>query len=155
VSKLHDFEGLAIFAKVLQTRSFVGAAAELRLLRGTVSKAVGRIEKKFGARLFNSSSRRLALTEDGRQLDDRAAHILAEGEAAENEGVAQAALPHGDILPAAPVSFGVLCIAPRFAGVPRSLSGGQHRPSSRRRMLTLSVKDTTRQSTLPPFGIRR
>ena len=30
VSNLPDFEGLAIFAKVVQTRSFVGAAEELR-----------------------------------------------------------------------------------------------------------------------------
>lgn len=83
------FEGLAIFAKVVQTRSVVGAAAEIRLSKASVSKAVGRIEKKFGARLFNRSSRRLALTEDGCQLYDRAAHILAEGEAAKNEGVAR------------------------------------------------------------------
>src|SRR5580704_16661397 len=61
VSKLPDFEGLAIFAKVVQARSFVGAATELRLSKATVSKAVGRIEIKFGTRLFNRSARRLAL----------------------------------------------------------------------------------------------
>jgi hypothetical protein len=31
VSKLPDFEGLAIFAKVVQTRSFVGAAVNRRV----------------------------------------------------------------------------------------------------------------------------
>jgi DNA-binding transcriptional LysR family regulator len=93
VSKLPDLEGLAIFAKVVQTRSFVGAAHELRLSKATVSKAVSRIEKKFGTRLFNRSARRLAVTEAGRQLYDRAAHILAEGEAAEDEVVAQSAVP--------------------------------------------------------------
>ena len=112
MSKLPDFDGLAIFAKVVQTRSFVGAAEELRLSKATVSKAVSRIEKKFGTRLFNRTARRLALTEAGRELYDRAAHILTEGEAAENESIAHSAVPRGHVRLTAPISFGVLHIAP-------------------------------------------
>jgi DNA-binding transcriptional LysR family regulator len=112
VSKLPDFEGLAIFAKVVQTRSFVGAGGELRLSKATVSKAVTRIEKKFGTRLFNRTALRLAVTEAGRQLYARAAHILAEGEAAENEVIAHSAVPRGHVRLAAPISFGVLRVAP-------------------------------------------
>jgi DNA-binding transcriptional LysR family regulator len=112
VSKLPDFEGLAIFAKVVQTRSFIGAAAELRLSKATVSKAVSRIERKLGTRLFNRTARRLAITEAGRELYDRAAHILAEGEAAENEVIAHSAVPRGHVRLTAPISFGVLRIAP-------------------------------------------
>jgi len=81
VPKLPDFEGLAIFAKVVQMHSFVGAATQLRLSKATVSKAISRIERKLGARLFNRAARRLAVTEAGRQLYDRAARIPAEGEA--------------------------------------------------------------------------
>jgi DNA-binding transcriptional LysR family regulator len=112
VSKLPDLEGLAIFAKVVQTRSFVGAADGLQLSKATVSKAISRIEKKFGTRLFNRTARRFAVTEAGRQLYERAAHILAEGEAAEDEVIAQSAVPRGRVRLTAPISFGVLHIAP-------------------------------------------
>jgi DNA-binding transcriptional LysR family regulator len=77
MAKLPDFEGLAIFAKVVELRSFAGTATELKLSKAPVSKAVTRIEARLGARLINRSSRRLALTEAGRQLAGRAAHILA------------------------------------------------------------------------------
>jgi len=58
VSKLPDFEGMAIFAKVVQTHSFVGAATELRLSKATGRRTNGHVNESGPAPSWRGAKRR-------------------------------------------------------------------------------------------------
>ncbi len=113
--RLPDLEAWAIFAAVVEHRSFSGAADAIGLSKATVSKAITRLESHIGQSLFHRTSRRLALTEAGKPLADHAARILAEARAAEETARDAASAPTGRVRLAAPMSFGIGNVAPLVA----------------------------------------
>nr|WP_314545060.1 LysR family transcriptional regulator [uncultured Massilia sp.] len=112
MSKLPDFEGLAMFAKVAEERSFAGAARALGVSVATVSRAVARLEERLGARLLNRTSRQLALTEFGRGIADSALRVYHEAEQVEGTARELSARPRGLVRLAVPMSFGLRWVAP-------------------------------------------
>lgn len=116
MSKLPDFEGLAMFARVAEEGSFAAAARAMGVSVATVSRGVARLEDRLGARVFNRTSRQLALTEFGRTLCERAGDIYRMAEAAEGAARELSVQPRGLVRLAVPMSFGLRWVAPLMPG---------------------------------------
>ena len=106
---------MAVFARVVDAGSFSEAARRLDTSRSAVSKAVAKLEKSFGARLLNRSTRALSLTEAGAAVAEHCARILDEAEQAEQVVGSLHAEPRGVLRVSASVAFGTLHVAPALA----------------------------------------
>jgi DNA-binding transcriptional LysR family regulator len=113
--RLPDFEAWAIFACVVEHRSFSGAAESIGVSKATVSKAIARLEAHLGTSLFHRTSRRLTLTDSGNALAERAGRILAEAQAAEEAALDAAKAPSGLVRIAAPITFGIRFVSDAIA----------------------------------------
>lgn len=80
-----DFGELNAFAAVAEHKSFTRAAAQLGVALPTVSQTIRALEERLGVRLFNRTTRSVALTEVGARLLADVQPILTRlGEALEN-----------------------------------------------------------------------
>jgi len=68
---------LEIFVKVADCGSMTAAAEQLFIAQPTVSQAVSELEDHYGIRLFDRLSKRLYITEDGKNLLNYARHIIS------------------------------------------------------------------------------
>jgi len=109
---MQDLERMAIFARVVETKSFSAAARRLGLSKSLVSKHVSQLEKSVGARLLNRTTRNMSLTEAGAVFYDHCARIVEELEEAKLAVGRLHSVTRGVLKLSASVAFGTLHIAP-------------------------------------------
>lgn len=107
-----DIEALRLFCDVARRLSFAAVAEERGVHASSVSRSVGHLEAEFGARLFQRTTRRMALTEAGQQFLRRASVILEELDAAHEELSRLETGPSGTLRLSASVAFGERVVVP-------------------------------------------
>lgn len=103
---------MQVFCAVVDKGSFVGAVDALEMSKAAVSRHVNALEERLGVRLLQRTTRRLSLTEEGRVFYQQAREVLALMGEAENAVSSGNHEPAGVLRVNAPVSFGVLHLAP-------------------------------------------
>lgn len=110
-----SLDDLAVFRAVAEQGGFSAAARQLGLSKAAVSVAVTRLEAGLGVRLFQRTTRRLSLTDAGRAALPPARDALAAAQDAVDAAVSQRTRPVGTLRITAPMSFGILHVAPALA----------------------------------------
>lgn len=108
-------DDMIAFIRVVEARSFTAAAGRLGLSKSVVSRRITELENRLGARLLNRTTRRLSLTEVGQAFYERCVRIVAEVEEAEQAVASLQAEPRGTLRINAPMSFGMLHLAPAIS----------------------------------------
>ncbi|HET7525251.1 MAG TPA: LysR family transcriptional regulator [Burkholderiaceae bacterium] len=115
---MDQLKAMATFVRIAEAGGFTAAARSLDASVPAVVRSLAALEASLGVRLFNRTTRRVALTEEGRRYLDHCRAILAAvadaGRAVSSESSAIA----GPLMVTAPVMFGQLHVAPavtRFA----------------------------------------
>ncbi len=103
-----DLNDLLVFLRVADAGSFTAAARALGLPKSTVSRRVSRLEDRFGVRLLQRTTRKQSLTDAGRTLYDRTAHIMSDLQDAERAVTEFSTLPSGRVRVTAPVEFSAI-----------------------------------------------
>jgi DNA-binding transcriptional LysR family regulator len=112
---MKQLDALAIFAAVVEQKSFTAAANKIGLSKAAVSKSVSGLERALGARLLNRSTRHLSLTEAGSMVYEHCTRIVQEADQITRRIANLHAEPRGQIRLSAPMSFGQLHVAAAIA----------------------------------------
>jgi DNA-binding transcriptional LysR family regulator len=108
---------IRLLLAIVRRGSFAAAARELGIDPSWISRTIAAIEGELGFRLFQRTSRRVALTEAGERYVRRIEAVVDEFDRARDEAVAISAGPVGVLRMTATVSFAekvVVPLLPRF-----------------------------------------
>lgn len=100
-----DLNDIVVFTKVVETKSFTGAADALGLPKSTVSRKLAQLEERLGVRLVQRTTRKLALTEIGEAYYERCSRIVADVMSAEQLVTDMQATPRGRLRVTSSVDF--------------------------------------------------
>lgn len=96
---------MKVFVRVAQHEGFAAAARDLRISTAAASKHVAALETQIGTRLFDRTTRRVALTEAGRVYLERCLECLQAFEDADASVSELAKEPRGLLRVTAPIDF--------------------------------------------------
>ncbi len=106
------FAHMQVLVAIVDAGSISGAAERLGMAKSAVSRRLAELETRLGASLIQRTTRRLNLTDSGREFYARSVAILADLSEAES-AVSQAHCAlKGEIRVALPLAFGLLHLAP-------------------------------------------
>jgi DNA-binding transcriptional LysR family regulator len=97
---------------VVETSSFTAASERLGISKALVSKYVGEVESKLGIRLFNRTTRQLALTDAGRRYYQQSVTLLEQYSTLVDTVTGEQSKPRGLLRISAPVTFGEMKLSP-------------------------------------------
>lgn len=89
------FASVRAFTRVVESGSFVKAAASLDLPRNTVTKQIQALEAHLRTKLLNRTTRRVSMTNDGAAYYERISRLVEEWEEVESELAHAQASPRG------------------------------------------------------------
>lgn len=107
-------DAIGLFVLVVDSGSFSAAGKSLGIGQPAVSKQIAGLEARLGAQLLQRTSRRLTLTEAGRDFYESAVRILGDLEAAASRIGRGRIAPSGLVRAAVPPVFGRLYVVPRL-----------------------------------------
>lgn len=108
---------IEMFCKAAELQGFTAAAQALGVTAAAVSRSVGRLEERLGAKLFTRTTRLMRLTEEGRAYFEQCRQALAQIENAERAINGSQAEPSGVLRISTPTTYGhyrVLPVLPQF-----------------------------------------
>lgn len=106
------FQAIRVFREVARCGGFAAAARSLNTSPPSVSRLIGDLEQDLGVRLFNRSTRTVALTEEGEVFLQRAVSLFDELEEVTEEMRDRQSDPRGLLRISSVVAFGQERIAP-------------------------------------------